>query len=119
MCLRNDHELGLLNGQIWTCLSDGVENEDMVFLDLQGDTEGDHVQCHAHVAHFLGKDVDPWTRREAQEFDYGYALTVHKAQGSQWDNVVLLDEWNHQPTRRQWLYTAVTRAAERITVVKM
>ena len=30
--------------------------------------------------------------RESDEFDYGYALTVHKAQGSQWDNVMLFDE---------------------------
>ena len=31
-------------------------------------------------------------RRDSDEFDYGYALTVHKAQGSQWDYVVLFDE---------------------------
>ena len=31
-------------------------------------------------------------RRESDEFDYGYALTVHKAQGSQWDDVLLFDE---------------------------
>ena len=29
-------------------------------------------------------------RRESDEFDYGYALTVHKAQGSQWDDVLLV-----------------------------
>jgi len=46
-------------------------------------------------------------------FDWGYALTVHKAQGSEADQVVLFEErfsfyddemWN------RWLYTAVTRA---------
>ena len=31
-------------------------------------------------------------RRESDAFDYGYALTVHKAQGSQWNSVVLFDE---------------------------
>ena len=31
-------------------------------------------------------------RKRYDEFDYGYALTVHKAQGSQWDDVVLFDE---------------------------
>ena len=56
-------------------------------------------------------------RKQANEFDFGYVLTVHKSQGSQWDNVVLVDEWrsNH---RTQWLYTGITRAAETITVLQ-
>jgi len=58
-------------------------------------------------------------RRKSDEFDYGYALTVHKAQGSQWDNIVLFDEsFAFREHRDRWLYTAVTRAAETITVVK-
>ena len=62
----------------------------------------------------------PWsTRKRYDEFDYGYALTVHKAQGSQWNNVVLFDEsWAFRDTRERWLYTAVTRAAERLTIVR-
>jgi hypothetical protein len=31
-------------------------------------------------------------RKPYDEFDYGYVMTVHKAQGSQWDDVVLFDE---------------------------
>jgi hypothetical protein len=58
-----------------------------------------------------GEEV-PWQlRRHTDEFDYGYALTVHKAQGSQWDNVVLFDEsFAFREHRQRWLYTAVTRA---------
>ena len=57
-------------------------------------------------------------RRESDEFDYGYALTVHKAQGSQWDDVVLFDEsWAFRENRERWLYTGVTRAAKSLTVV--
>ena len=34
-----------------------------------------------------------WTqRRNLDEFDYGYVITVHKAQGSQWDDIILFDE---------------------------
>ncbi|MFM8749772.1 ATP-binding domain-containing protein, partial [Rhabdaerophilum sp.] len=52
------------------------------------------------------------------EFDYGYALTVHKAQGSQWDKVVLFDEsFAFREHRARWLYTAVTRAAKALTIV--
>ncbi len=57
-------------------------------------------------------------RMDSDAFDYGYALTVHKAQGSQWDNVVLFDESGAFPDyRARWLYTGLTRAAEAITVV--
>ena len=62
----------------------------------------------------------PWqTKKRYDDFDYGYALTVHKAQGSQWDNVVLFDEsYAFRETRARWLYTAITRAAERLTIVR-
>ena len=60
-----------------------------------------------------------WPRRKPyDEFDYGYVLTVHKAQGSQWDDVVLFDESFAFPdSRERWLYTGVTRAAKKLTVV--
>ena len=63
---------------------------------------------------FTSEEEIPYAlRRDSDEFDYGYALTVHKAQGSQWDNVVLFDESGaFRDHRARWLYTAVTRAAE-------
>jgi exodeoxyribonuclease-5 len=69
---------------------------------------------------FEGKEDEiPFVlRRESDEFTYGYALTVHKAQGSQWDDLVLFDEsYAFREHRSRWLYTGLTRAAERITVV--
>ncbi|MCI4680965.1 ATP-binding domain-containing protein, partial [Rhodoblastus acidophilus] len=49
---------------------------------------------------------------------YGYALTVHKAQGSQWDRVTLFDEsYAFREHRARWLYTGLTRAAQAITIV--
>jgi exodeoxyribonuclease-5 len=60
-----------------------------------------------------------WDQRKAfDEFDFGYVLTVHKSQGSQWDDVVLFDEsFAFQESRDRWLYTGVTRAAKKLTVV--
>lgn len=64
------------------------------------------------------KDLDWRARRNADEFTYGWALTCHKAQGSQWDDLLVFDESSvFREDSRKWLYTAVTRAAERITVV--
>lgn len=54
----------------------------------------------------------------ADAFCHGYALTVHKSQGSQWDNVLLYDESNvFREASANHLYTGVTRAAEKVTVV--
>ena len=52
--------------------------------------------------------------------DYGYALTVHKMQGSQWDSVMVFDSgfgaWDKE-LRSRWLYTAVTRAKDKLLIV--
>ena len=79
------------------------------------------IEVTTHAAFFTGEEEKlPWqVRREFDEFDYGYALTVHKAQGSQWGNVLLVDESGcFRDTSKRWLYTAVTRATSRITVVQ-
>ncbi len=78
------------------------------------------VRVSVPAAFFEGREEEiPFSvRREADEFTYGYALTVHKAQGSQWDEVALFDEsWAFREHRARWLYTGLTRAAARITVV--
>ena len=55
-----------------------------------------------------------------KEFAYAYAITVHKAQGSEWDKVVVLEE--NFPFDRdehaRWLYTACTRASEKLVLVR-
>jgi len=117
VCLKNNHELGILNGQIWTCRNDAMFDGDYVILDLDGE-DGERVQTSAHPHYFRGGEPPYYELREADAFDYGYALTVHKSQGSQWDSVVLFDEW-HFKDREKWLYTAVTRAAESAYIVKM
>lgn len=47
-------------------------------------------------------------------FDFAYALTVHKFQGSEADNVIVYREWDKTPN---WIYTGVTRAKKNLTVV--
>jgi exodeoxyribonuclease-5 len=59
-------------------------------------------------------------RLPGHPFTFGYALTCHKSQGSEWNNVYVIDEswcWNQSNQDRMWLYTAITRAAKRVTVV--
>ncbi len=57
-------------------------------------------------------------KTECEHLDWGHALTVHKSQGSQWDDVVVHDESGaFREASSRWLYTAVTRAAKHLTVV--
>lgn len=67
------------------------------------------------------QEVDGLRPREIGDlFDWGYALTVHKAQGSQARRVLVFEErsrhWDDAVWRR-WLYTAVTRAEEELYVI--
>lgn len=54
------------------------------------------------------------------EFAYAYAITTHKAQGSEWPKVLVFEEWfpNVAEEHKRWLYTAATRASEKLVVVK-
>ena len=73
-----------------------------------------------HAEPFAGRMVLPEDRFDAEEFDWGYAITVHKAQGSQWPHVVLInDSWpGRERFQDRWLYTGITRAQERVTIIK-
>ena len=75
-------------------------------------------RCGRNASPAASSSSNGRSARRYDEFDYGYVLTVHKAQGSQWDDVVLFDESFAFPdSRERWLYTGVTRAAKRLTVV--
>lgn len=54
------------------------------------------------------------------EFTYGYAITCWKAQGSEWDKVLVFEEGHPFSTEehKSYLYTAATRAAEKLVLIK-
>jgi ATP-dependent exoDNAse (exonuclease V), alpha subunit - helicase superfamily I member len=68
----------------------------IITMRLSPDEEFAHKVTKVSVRQdcFAGGIEDiPWEQRKPyDEFDYGYVLTVHKSQGSQWDDVVLFDE---------------------------
>ncbi|MBO7079357.1 MAG: ATP-binding domain-containing protein, partial [Bacilli bacterium] len=55
-----------------------------------------------------------------REMAYGYAITGHKAQGSEWDKVLVYEEnfpFNEEEHAR-WLYTCITRASDKLVLVR-
>ncbi len=125
VCLRNDPAKGLLNGSLWKVMTAAKETVkpgiNLLVSPDDGDTDRGVAKIKLLKSAFDSPDEDiPWqTKKRYDDFDFGYALTVHKAQGSQWDNVVLFDEsYAFRDMRSRWLYTAITRAANTLTVVK-
>lgn len=119
VCLRNDHEVGLLNGGQWVCLSVEELDDSRLLLAVQEEGGSVAMQVEAHAAYFRGEEPGRWEVRDAQCFDYGYALTGHKAQGSQWRNVCVVDESDSFGVDKwRWVYTCCTRASERVTIVR-
>jgi len=122
VCLRNNRKKGLFNGGLWTVKERGARKTGIMTMRLLPDDDSGlrGVKVSVRPECFAGgiEKVD-WSRRKPyDEFDYGYVLTVHKAQGSQWDDVVLFDEsFAFTDARERWLYTGVTRAAKKLTVV--
>lgn len=119
ICLRNNHDIGVLNGEIYTVETAHAEDSfgDRMGLSLVSEDGDRQLYVDAHLAPFRGEDAPYWDK-EAIEMDFGYAVTAHKAQGSGWPSVVVVDESSvFRKDRHRWLYTAATRAIDKLTVV--
>jgi exodeoxyribonuclease-5 len=124
VCLRNNRRKGLFNGSLWS-VGERLTSRaraGTVRLRLLPEEESGRkpVKVAIRPECFSGgiEDLEWLIRKRYDEFDYGYVLTVHKAQGSQWDDVVLFDEsYAFSDSRDRWLYTGITRAAKQLTIV--
>jgi exodeoxyribonuclease-5 len=118
VCLRNDREKGFLNGTIWT-VETSCGDDDGIELKLTSDDGGDPVETLAYSEPFRYLEAPSWGAGGLSEFTYGYALTTHKAQGSEWPSVYIVDE--SAIARRdadRWLYTAITRASDKLLLIR-
>lgn len=110
ICLQNDSELGIYNGMIVTVTDFRGENDDAYVLDFEDDV-GERFCNIPVLREQFGKEKKPVRRvRDFAVFDWGYCLTCHKAQGSQYKRVAVLDQSRRKASR--WRYTAATRASE-------
>jgi exodeoxyribonuclease-5 len=121
VCLKNDRERQLYNGSLWDVEASkfAADVADMKVRAADSDVEI-HADVQAPIQYFRGTEATlKWyQRKQFDAFDYGYALTCHKMQGSQADHVMVFDESAaFREDRHKWLYTAITRAADKVTVV--
>ncbi len=119
ICLRNNITYGVYNGMI-------------IFVDEITTTTFNAwiVKCHDEVGRKLlnlpiwmdpfvapTNDKSPKIPKGVIWCDFGYAITCHKSQGSEWNSVLVWDEWLPPQVwdMKRWRYTAITRASEQLT----
>lgn len=123
VCLKNDRSKHLFNGGTWTVSKVRKANGAAVRMVVAPEDTGDvkrTTEIKVHPFFFQGREGElTWDEiKDCQQFTFGYALTVHKSQGSQWDDVVLFDESAvFREDRARHLYTGITRAAKTLTLV--
>lgn len=124
LCCQNERERGLFNGMPGVMMEDAVASTNdtaILRVKMEDGTEHEVVSSiRAFREHVLQERVPGIRRvRGIQEFDFSYVLTVHKAQGSEWSDIVVVDDSSYfRDDAHRWLYTAVTRAADRLTVLR-
>lgn len=109
MCLRNNSGLGLFNGMQGVIKH--IYPED--YMLFESDENSFEVAFDRNVFNQVKHEFDG-DRDAPMPFDYSYCVTAHKAQGSEYDEVLVLEQkcdlWDH----RRWAYTAASRAREKL-----
>jgi len=139
VCLRNNYRNKIMNGQIGTLLFLMYEKKNIYNITIQMDG---FSEPHGSIIHnccfgkenydeafaelhekskFYKKVVKESGYDQIDLFDFGYCVSCHKAQGSEWKKVILFQErsyyWDNDFYKR-WLYTASTRAKEKLFIIK-
>jgi len=96
---RNDYGMDLFNGDLGICFRDPEENRLSVYFEKQNGY----------------RQVSP---ARLPAYESVYALTIHKSQGSEFDQIILmLPEKENELLTRELIYTAITRARNSLQVV--
>jgi exodeoxyribonuclease-5 len=125
ICLKNNHKKQIFNGMLGTIRSINRENDKWYLANIEMDGAIGKFKGLIAIDQFNSSETLNFTSHrkkyiEGDLFDFGYAITVHKAQGSQSKKVILFEERFSKMDDdmwRRWLYTAVTRAEEELYIV--
>jgi exodeoxyribonuclease-5 len=127
ICRRNRYDRWLFNGSLWQivdvefAVSHGIDMAHLTVKSIDDEEAPREVAANVPVAYFLENerllDDDVLRALRPDEFRFGYSITCHSAQGSQWQSVVVFDEGSvFGNNAARWRYTAVTRAISRLTI---
>ncbi len=128
ICLKNNYNAEggpIYNGMIGEVLKISPSGEDWYEAEIDFAEQSQLYEGKISKHQFNNKEIVesvPGLPRQliGDRFDFGYALTVHKAQGSQAETVILFEEkskyWDQEQWQR-WLYTAVTRAVTNLYII--
>lgn len=113
ICLKNNAELGLFNGMIGTSTKDAVKR-DHNHYSLWFDDIMYPVWINSAVSR------PPQHLNMLEMFDFGYAITCHKSQGSEFNDVLIYDQpiGDDDIMRARWRYTAITRCKDTCVMVQ-
>lgn len=71
------------------------------------------------ISDFIEAKVSAVEEVVINQFEFAYAISCHKSQGSEWDNIVIFDEKSiFRKDADKWLYTAITRARKKLIILK-
>jgi exodeoxyribonuclease-5 len=127
ICLVNNKDIGVFNGQQFTVIQAGKPTDPDVWKIHALDDDGNERELLARAGGFLGLEQEQAEKRaggwrgETGVFTFANVITVHKAQGSEWDSVYVVDQTHQmrkstEAEKRAWMYTATTRASDRVTI---
>lgn len=123
ICLRNDRNAGIFNGSMWRVRKSGIQRKkNKLLLQLSSEDQRRAPLDTVTWPHFFNgteKDLDWKMLKGVHQFTFGWAITAHKAQGSEWADVFIFDEsGSFRESASNWLYTAITRASGKVTVLQ-
>lgn len=100
-------------------VSDTYDDYSTVTMDKGLFSESGESSLDSRTSFMMSRNVN-FKDKIPEQFTYGYAITGWKAQGSEWNNVLVIEEgfpYNVEEHKR-FLYTCVTRAARRLVIIK-
>jgi exodeoxyribonuclease-5 len=102
--LMNNRHLGLFNGS--QVMVENTIGQKKLLLD-----NGGRLIEVKYLPEMIGLEKQAnYDKKKGHPFDWAYGITAHKAQGSEWDAVVVVDEPLWGTDRVKWRYTAASRA---------
>jgi exodeoxyribonuclease-5 len=113
ICLRNNTQKGLFNGMQGFI---GWFNEKNRIQFVSDGYSIDDVIIDPATFNKVKYEFDWFSDMDSPNpFDYAYAITCHKAQGDEFNSVLVLEQrcdlWSHP----RWCYTAASRAKEKLS----